>query len=68
MASASPVTKGLQPEKFRLAAKTRLLELDMNITQLASELGLARNTVSLAINHPTMLPGVKERICQHLQF
>lgn len=67
MATANTVTKRAQGD-FALMAKTRLLELRLTVTSLASELGLARNTVSIAINHPTMLPTVKRRIANHLHL
>jgi hypothetical protein len=57
-----------QAKDLRLDAKRRLLELGLSITQLAKDMGLARNTVSIAINHPTMLPGVKKRIRKHLRL
>jgi hypothetical protein len=38
------------------------------VKALADDLGLARNTVSVAINHPTMHPTVKARIKQHLRI
>lgn len=65
MATANTVTKPAQGD-FALQAKTALLMHGMTVTALASALGLARNTVSIAINHPTMLPGVKRRIRNHL--
>jgi DNA-binding Xre family transcriptional regulator len=51
---------------FRLQAKSALLERRLSVTQLAQELGFARNTVSVAINHSTMHPTVKQRIAKHL--
>lgn len=53
---------------FQLAAKTALLRKGQTITGLAGVLGLARNTVSIAINHPTMLPSVKRRIATALNL
>ncbi len=38
------------------------------VTALARDLVLARNTVSIAINHPTMLPTVKRRIAKRLNL
>jgi plasmid maintenance system antidote protein VapI len=35
---------------FTLRAKKRMLDLDLSVTALAKELGVNRNTVSLAIN------------------
>lgn len=55
-------------DEFRVAAKTRLLELRLSVTALAEELGFQRNTVSIAINHPTMLPTVKRRIARRLRL
>ena len=51
---------------FKLAAKTALVQRDMSVVDLASAIGKARNSVSIAINHPTMLPGVKKLIRKHL--
>ena len=54
-------------DKFRLTAKQRLLERGMTITALAGSLGLHRNTVSQAINHP-ILPTVRARITRALKL
>jgi plasmid maintenance system antidote protein VapI len=54
-------------EKFSITAKKRLLERRMTITALARKLGFARNTVSMAINHP-ILPTVRERVAKHLNI
>lgn len=62
MANANDTTPNLQAGSFRRWAKTRLLDRQLSVTALARQLGLARNTVSLAINHETMFPTVKERI------
>jgi hypothetical protein len=67
MATANTFTNTTQGD-FTLAAKTELLRRKMTVTGLASELGLARNTVSIAINHPTMHPRVKTRIRQRLHL
>jgi predicted transcriptional regulator len=67
MAVANTVTESAQAN-FRVEAKTRLIELGSNVTELAEELGLARNTVSIAINHPSMLPTVKNRIRRALKL
>lgn len=53
---------------FKKAAKTALVAHEMSVTELARSLGLARNTVSIAINHPTMFPGVKRRISTLLKL
>lgn len=67
MATANTFTKLAQGD-FALAAKTALLHRGMTVTALAEALGLARNTVSIAINHPTMLPRVKARIRSKLHL
>lgn len=67
MSTANTVRRKPQDD-FALAAKTRLLQHSKTVTALAAELGLARNTVSIAINHPTMLPTVKRRIRTHLRL
>ena len=55
---------------FSLKVKTCLLRHrdTRTVAALARKLGFARNTVSIAINHPTMLPTVKQRIRQHLKI
>lgn len=68
MASANTAQSAPEANIFMLEAKTQLLRQGKTVTELASELGLARNTVSIAINHPTMLPSVKQRIAKHLRF
>lgn len=54
-------------DNFKIAAKKRLLERELTISGLARLLGFARNTVSMAINHP-ILPTVRKRIADHLQL
>ncbi len=58
----------LQAPSFRLAVKRRLLDLEMTVTELAGRLGLSRTAVSLAINHESLFPGVKERIREVLEM
>lgn len=65
MAIAKSHRKHLQ-DKFTVWAKTRLLVQGRTVTELATSLNLARNTVSIAINHPTMLPTVQKRIREAL--
>ena len=67
MATANTSPRHSQQD-FALAAKTALLQRGLTVTALAAALGLARNTVSIAINHPTMLPRVKSRIRQRLHL
>jgi len=60
-----------QPQSdFSVRVKTRLLSHreTRTVSALARKLNFARNTVSIAINHPTMLPKVKQRICQYLKI
>lgn len=65
MATATSQTE--QPQaNFALMVKVSLLERGLTVTKLAKQLRFARNTVSLAINHPTMLPSVKKRIRKEL--
>ncbi len=54
-------------DKFKVKAKIRLLELDLTVTDLARKVGKARNTVSMAINHP-VFPGVRRRIARALKL
>lgn len=68
MAPANSSKSPAQAPSFRVAAKTRLIELGVSVTELAHRLGLARNTVSIAINHETMMPSVKERIRKELNL
>lgn len=65
MATANTYTKPPQGN-FALKAKTALLERGLTVKALAEELGYARNTVSIAINHASMLPTVKTVIANHL--
>lgn len=67
MTNANTINNSAQGD-FTLAAKTALLGRRMTITALAASLGFARNTVSIAINHPTMLPTVKSRISAFLSL
>ncbi len=65
MATAKSIIRQAQPD-FTFRAKTALLREGLTITGLAREIGYARNTVSIAINHPSMLPGVRVAICARL--
>lgn len=57
-----------QGKDFRILVKHRMLEIDLTVTQLAKDMELARNTVSMAINDPKRLPSVKKRIRKHLRL
>lgn len=50
---------------FTLRVKTRLWQLGMNVTDLAREVGLNRNTVSLAINRGLFSP-TRSKIAEYL--
>lgn len=66
--STAPVTlpsEGAQDE-FALSVKVALLKQGLSVTDLARRLGYSRKTVSVAINHQTMLPRVKQRIAKEL--
>ena len=49
------------------AAKKRLIERSMTVTGLAKKLRFARNTVSMALNHP-ILPTVRRKIAKELHL
>ncbi len=65
MATANRVNT-LRQEDFTLLVKTCLLREQLSVTALAEELGYARNTVSIAINHPSMFPAVRQAIANRL--
>lgn len=67
MATANTRNKRPQGD-FRILVKSALLERHDTVVALAKRLDLARNTVSIAINHPTMLPTVKQKIAKHLKL
>ena len=54
-------------DNFRPAAKKALVDHELTVTALARDLGLARNTVSMAINHP-VFPTVRRRIAARLKL
>lgn len=54
-------------EEFTLRVKTALLRRDLSVSDLARQLGLSRNTVSLAINRGLYEP-TRKRIAQHLSL
>lgn len=53
-------------KKFSLWAKKRLLDLDLTVTQLASNLGYPRQTVSAALNGSERFPHVTSAIANKL--
>lgn len=46
--------------------KKRLIEKEMTVSALARKLRRSRNGVSIAINHPTIFPKLKEKIVLEL--
>lgn len=54
-------------DNFRNAAKKALVDNELTVTGLAARLGFARNTVSMAINHP-VFPTVRKKIARHLKL
>jgi hypothetical protein len=67
MATAKSINPNAQLD-FAFQVKTALLRRKLTVTQLAKVLGYARNTVSIAVNHPSMMPGVKVSIRKHLRL
>lgn len=63
-APANPPSKSRQDE-FALSVKTALLHKNQTISDLARDLGLNRNTVSLAINRGLYAP-TRDAIAKHL--
>jgi transcriptional regulator with XRE-family HTH domain len=61
------VSRSTQPQFNSIEIKKRLLDLGWTVKELAGRLGYARNTVSIAINHPSMLPTVKARILNEVR-
>ena len=68
MQRTSVTNKGAKKqEPFALRVKTALLLRGMDITELAKELGVARNTASMAINCGIYKPTAK-RIAEYLNL
>lgn len=66
MQRTSANRKCTQPQAdFALRVKVALLERGLSMTDLAKELGLCRNTVSLAVNRGLYQP-TRDRIAKHL--
>jgi lambda repressor-like predicted transcriptional regulator len=59
------MTRKRSQDKFTTDAKKALIDHGLTVTALAAKLDFARNTVSMAINHP-VLPTVREKIAAHL--
>lgn len=53
--------------KFALRVRHRLLDLDLNVTELASRIGRPRPTVSKAI-HGGRFPRVRQAIARELRI
>lgn len=52
-------------DNFLIEAKKRLIERGLTVTALARQIGKARNTTSMAINHP-VYPTVRKLIAKEL--
>lgn len=61
------MTASRSQDKFRVNAKKALLDYGLTVTGLATKLGFARNTVSMAINHP-VFPTVRRKIAKALKL
>lgn len=48
--------------------KVRIAERETSVSEIARVLGYARNTVSLAIHHPTLFPAVRARVLDFLNL
>lgn len=70
MTPANPIPRRRQakkPQGFTRWAKMALAGQGLTVTSLAKQLGKSRGAVSLAINHPTVMPGLVEQIKHTLQ-
>jgi hypothetical protein len=68
MQRATANTQKRPPQgEFTLRVKTALLRRHMSVSDLARDLGLSRNTVSLAINRGLYAP-TRKRIAKHLSL
>lgn len=57
-----------QDQIFRNTVKKRLIDRGLTVTALARKIGLARNTVNIAINHPSMFKPTKAAIRRELNL
>lgn len=57
-----PALQGKTPDPLKLTLASR----GVSITALARRFRIPRNSVSLAVNHPKRLPGVRARIEKEL--
>lgn len=65
--STANTPRAIPQVDFALRVKTALLRKGLSVTDLATELGLARNTVSLAINRGLYAP-TRQRIASYLSL
>lgn len=65
MATATSQTEQPQAD-FKLSVKLCLLQRDMKVKELAGRIRKSVNNTSIAINHPSMFPGIKELIREEL--
>lgn len=65
MAPVTSQTK--QPQgNFAFDVRVALLQRGWSVTQLAAQIGKSRNNTSIAINHASMFPGIKDLIRKEL--
>ena len=68
LATANSASAAGQAEIPAVVIKKKILEQGSSISEIARQLGYARNTVSLAIHHPSLFPAVRERVIEHLNL
>ena len=55
-------------DKFATEARKRLIDLGLSQTLLSRELNVHRNSVSLAIRHPAVVPDLHRRLARRLRI
>ncbi len=65
-ASANTKREQRQNKISAIEIKQRLVAKGLTVSQVARNLGYARNTVSLSIHHPTLYPSVRSQVIKHL--
>jgi transposase-like protein len=66
MTDVNNKTRMRQDQSFRLAAKRKLLDIDLSVADLARRMNVSRTAVSVSINHHTMYRTMKTRIAKEL--
>ncbi len=56
------------PELFDTLARKRMIDLKLTIRALSEQLGVHRNSTSLAIRHPAVLPDLHRRVAATLSI